>query len=312
MIGNGNIQRPGFSIIIRTKNEEQFIDKTLSAIFQQDIDLHFEVIVIDSGSTDRTLDIVRRHAVRIHEIEAGDFSYGRALNLGASLAEGQYIVNLSAHCIPTDSRWIATLLSNLRTDPGIAATYGRQIPIIGLNPFEERSLIAVFTPNSEGRIYSPFSNANCAIRKTVWKKYPFDEKASFAEDFIWSQVLPREHEIRYVPEAQVYHSHPLRLKYWAKRSYDNGVLAQYLEHVYGFQYKWGGRTSSATPKEPYLIGVFGAAARHVSRCLQTVIFLVKKRYLKFIPIYPIFFVLEQYFYRKGLADGYKLYGQWRG
>lgn len=311
MIASVVDQTPDISIIIRTKNEERLIGRTLAAIYQQDIDIPFEVVVVDSESTDRTLEIVRGHPVRLHEIKGSEFSYGRALNLGARLAKGQYLINLSAHCIPTDKRWIANLLNDLRADPGIAATYGGQVPIKGLNPFEERSLLAVFTPGNDGKIRSPFSNSNCAIRKEVWENFPFDEKASFAEDFIWSQMLPKEHGIRYVPEAAVYHSHPLRLKFWAKRSYDNGVLAQYIQCVYGLQYLWGVRDRDAAPKRPYWMEFFGILGRHTARCLQMLVFLIQNRYLKFIPLFPIFFVLEQYCYRKGVADGLKLYGQSR-
>ena len=110
------------------------------------------MIVIDSGSADRTVDIVRGHAVRLYEIETHQFTYGRALNYGASLAKGQYLINLSAHCIPTDSRWMARLVDSLRSDSKIAATYGGQVPIKGVNPFEERTMMAVFTPDDNGRI----------------------------------------------------------------------------------------------------------------------------------------------------------------
>jgi glycosyltransferase involved in cell wall biosynthesis len=309
MMANVGDQKPDISIIIRTKNEERLIDRTLSAIFQQDIDLPFEVIVVDSGSTDHTLDIVRRHEVRLYEIDGRDFTYGSALNVGAGFAKGRYFINLSAHCIPIDNRWIANLLHDLRTDPGIAATYGRQVPIKGLNPLEERSLMTVFTTDSDGKIRSPFSNSNGAVRKEVWEKFPFDEKASFAEDFIWSQTLPKEYQIKYVPEAAVYHSHPLRLKYWAKRSYDNGLLSQYIQHVYGLQYLWGVRAGSGVSKRASWMEVLGGVGRHAGRCLQMLVFLIRNRYLKFIPVFPIFFVLEQYYYRKGLADGLKDYRQ---
>jgi glycosyltransferase involved in cell wall biosynthesis len=312
MIANVCGQKPDISIIIRTKNEERLIGRTLAAIFEQDIDLLFEVIVVDSGSTDRTLDIVRRHAVRLYEIEARDFSYGRALNYGASLAQGRYLINLSAHCIPTNGRWIANILNDLRVDPQIAAVYGGQLPIKGMNPFEERSLTAVFTPDDNGKIGSPFSNANCAVRKEIWERYPFDEKASFAEDFIWSQMLPKEHKIKYVSDAAVYHSHPLQLRYWAKRSYDNGVLVQYLEHVYGLQYRWGVINNGLAPERAYWKGFFGIVGRHVSRCLKMLAFLRGNRYLRFLPVFPIYMVLEQYHYRRGLADGLKLYGPSKG
>jgi glycosyltransferase involved in cell wall biosynthesis len=297
-------QKPEISIIIRSKNEERFIGQVLAAIFQQNIDLPFEVIVIDSGSTDRTLDIVRSHAVRLYEIEARDFSYGSALNLGARLAEGQYLINLSAHCIPTSDRWIANMLRDLRVKSRIAATYGGQVPIKGLNPFEERSLLVAFKADENGRIGPPFSNANCAIRKETWERYPFDETASFAEDYIWSQLLPKQFEIKYVPEAEVYHTHPARFKYWAKRSYDNGLFVQYLENVYGLQYRWavGENRIANNPRN------FVALLRYAVRSVRVMWFLIANGYLKFLPVFPIYSALEQYYYRKGLADGRKRYG----
>jgi glycosyltransferase involved in cell wall biosynthesis len=188
-------QKPDISIIIRSKNEERFIARTLAEIFQQQIDLPIEVIVIDSGSTDRTLDIVRTHPVRLYQIESSAFTYGSALNLGASVAQGRYLINLSAHCIPTNNRWIASIVSDLRADAEIAATYGEQIPIQGLNPFEERVVAAAFALDKNGAVGPPFSNANCAVRKEIWQRYPFDEKATFAEDFIWSQILPKQYKI---------------------------------------------------------------------------------------------------------------------
>jgi glycosyltransferase involved in cell wall biosynthesis len=299
--------RPDISIIIRSKNEERYIGQTLSAIFHQRIDIPFEVIVIDSGSTDRTLDIVRRHALRLYEIETQQFTYGRALNYGASLARGRYLINLSAHCIPTDSNWMARLVDSLRSDSKIAATYGGQVPIKGVNPFEERTMIAVFTPGNDGKINAPFSNANCSIRKEIWERYPFDEKASFAEDYIWSQTLPKEHEIKYVPDAAVYHTHPLRLKYWAKRSYDSGVLVQYLEHAYGLQYQWATSGSVVVANQLLWVRLVRTLVRPVVRCLKLISFLLTNRYLRFVPVLPIYSVLEQYYYRKGLTDGKKLY-----
>lgn len=280
---------PNISIIIRTKNEERFLAQTLTAIFNQDIELPFEVIIIDSGSTDRTLEIVRQFDVRLYEIEPDKFTFGHALNYGSGLALGEYIVYLSAHCIPLDSKWVANLLEPLQSDPSIAATYGNQVPIKGVNPFEEQSLISGF-----GNGKAHFSNANCAIRKRAWGKYPFDEKVSFSEDFIWSQVLPFKYKIKYVPTAAVYHSHPFTFRYWAKRHYDSGLADQYMMYFYGFEPIWKGRSYKG------------------EKILETgwnyFVFLLKNRYFRYIPILPIYFIVRGYYYHKGLKQGKRLYG----
>lgn len=301
---------PQISVIIRSKNEERFIGQTLGAIFDQDYDLPFEVLIIDSGSTDRTLEIVRQFNIRLYEIEARRFTFGHGLNYGAGLAVGKYLINLSAHCIPTDSKWMSRLLNPLRSNPSIAATYGKQVPIKGLNPFEERLLIAAFTPDDDGRIKPPFSNSNCAIRKTVWETYPFDERASFAEDFIWSQVLAPGYRIEYVPAASVYHTHPLALRYWSKRSYDSGRAVQYLKYVYGLRYPWhDGMYEGERPLWKRTVKIL---RRFAVEGYHTVNFLFSNGYIGHLAVLPLYLLLGRYFFYKGLVEGRRLYGSSAG
>ena len=84
------------SIVILTKNEEKNIGRCLSGVFSQETDKEYEVIVIDSGSTDNTLNIVRNFPVRVVQIKAHEFADGGTRNLGAQLAYGKYIVFLVA------------------------------------------------------------------------------------------------------------------------------------------------------------------------------------------------------------------------
>lgn len=297
---------PQVSIIIRTKNEAHFITETLSALFGQDIDLSFEVIIIDSGSTDRTLDVARQFNVRLYEIEPSQFTYGYALNYGRKLALGRYIVNLSAHCKPVDDKWLARLLAPLISDPSIAATYGKQVPIKGYNPLEERLMIAAFRPDGDGKIKVKFSNSNCAIRKSVWEQYPFDEKAAFAEDFIWSQVLPPQYKIQYVEDAAVYHSHPLKFRFWTRRSYDNGLVGEYLKHVYGFDYPW--RRRSSTDDLVAAKTLLQTANSFMADGYNLLCFVTKHGYFHYVPLFLIYFIFNRYYYRLGTKDGARLYG----
>src|SRR5688572_7185097 len=96
------------SIVIRAKNEAGAIGETLDSVFGQRGAPGFEVIVVDSGSTDATLDIVRRTDARVIEIPPQSFTYGRALNIGISAARGEFVVALSAHSTPINDRWLAS------------------------------------------------------------------------------------------------------------------------------------------------------------------------------------------------------------
>ena len=73
------------SIIIPTKDEEANIGRCLEAVYGQSVDFPFEVLVIDSGSRDRTVEIARKHAVRLLEIAAEDFHHARTRAISRSI-----------------------------------------------------------------------------------------------------------------------------------------------------------------------------------------------------------------------------------
>ncbi len=115
------------SIIIRTRNEERHVGEVLARVRAQRR-VAFEIIVVDSGSTDRTLDLVRKFPdVRLIEIPAATFTYGRALNVGMREARGPILVSLSAHAIPFDKDWLANLLKPF-DDPDVCAVVGKPLP----------------------------------------------------------------------------------------------------------------------------------------------------------------------------------------
>jgi len=123
------------SIIIPTKDGATHLEKVLEMIYAQAHEQPFEVIVIDSGSTDGTLDIVKRYPARLVEIRPEDFGHGKTRNLGAELAEGKYLVFVTQDAIPATNRWLYSLLRNLEL-PEVAGVYGRQVPMEDTNPME--------------------------------------------------------------------------------------------------------------------------------------------------------------------------------
>ena len=203
------------SIVIRTKNEAEFIGDTLEKVMEQELKGAYEVIIVDSGSTDSTLQIVRKHDVKLLKISQEEFTYGRALNMGAMNSEGNYIVNLSAHAFPRDNNWLTNLITGFE-DENVAGVYGRQLSRGHINPFEAlqndlffgEEKIRFSMSNNKGLRRIHFSNSNCAVRKDVWQRFSFNEQVPYAEDTLWqAEVMNAGFSIVYTPDAAVYHTH---------------------------------------------------------------------------------------------------------
>ena len=198
------------SIVIRAKNEAHDIEDTLNRIFTQRDISDFEVIVVDSGSTDGTLDIVRRSNARLIEISPESFTYGRALNVGIKAASGDFVVSLAAHALPAHDHWLANLLAPF-ADSSIAGVYGRELPRENATAFELFGMWLSGGTSTKPRRQERdmmFSNRNGAYRRALVVEHPFDEKIPGAEDLAWADWIQRNGwAIWYEPTAPVYHSH---------------------------------------------------------------------------------------------------------
>ncbi len=200
---------PKVSIIIRAKNEERYIGDTLAAAQRQRF-RDFEVVLVDSGSTDRTVEIAGDLGATIVRIDPSGFTYGRALNLGIRASRGQLVVSLSAHATPESDEWLSSLVSGFRST-AIAGVYGRHIPRENASIFELLGMRLSGVTSREARIQresARFSNTNGALRRELWERAPFDENLPGAEDIEWARRMQRlGYAILYEPKAAVYHSH---------------------------------------------------------------------------------------------------------
>jgi glycosyltransferase involved in cell wall biosynthesis len=287
------------SIVIRSKNEERFIGVVLARVLEQECVDPYEVLVLDSGSQDRTLDIVRSFPVRLATMPPEQFTFGRALNHGASLTSADIVVFLSAHCVPRERTWLRELTAPLTSDVPVAATYGRQEPMPGVNPFEEIELERTFGPTADSAVLAHFSNANSAIRRHLVTQYPFDEVVSGGEDFLWTQSLPSSHTVRYVATASVFHSHPPSLRYWRRRAYIEGLLLPYLAQ-HGIADPWVVPSTTQGPLSRFKWHV-------VKRCMSELRWLFRRRYFAALLYYPLYEANRMYFYIKGKRDGRSRY-----
>lgn len=196
------------SIVIRTFNEEKHIGNLLRAIKKQD-HKDYEVIIVDSGSTDRTLEIVEEFDAEVIKIEPRDFTFGYALNIGCEAASGKYLVFVSAHIIPTDNKWLSNLLIPFQ-DKKVAMVYGRQIGNSESKFSEKMDFERLFgTSTLNYNVVKDYANnANSAIRKDLWKKESFDEYLFGLEDIDWAKnMAKRGYRVHYEPKSVIYHIH---------------------------------------------------------------------------------------------------------
>lgn len=226
------------SILLLTKNEAANIGRCLDAVFSQEQVPEFEVIVVDSGSSDGTLEILRRYPLQLHQISADGFHHARTRNLIAELAQSQYLIYLAADALPTSRNWLHSLLRNF-SDNTVGAVYGRHVPKSGAR-IERRDVLSTMYTDTRlvkgtdnkaefGYRYYHFSTVNCAIRKDIWHKTRFPEHYRVFEDVaIAKLILDGGWKIVYEPEAAVYHSHDFSTLRLFKRYFDVGVVYRRL------------------------------------------------------------------------------------
>jgi rhamnosyltransferase len=217
---------PRVAIILRSFNESKLIGKCLEAVFAQEFS-DYEVLLVDSGSTDGTLDIARRFRVRTVPIARQEFTYGRALNVGVRAAEAgtDVAVFLSAHAIPTNTMWLCHLTEPVLKNDNVAGCYGRQTP---LEQHLSNRIVRHMAKNGYRQCYGDeafvtnsshfFSNANAAVRYRCWEEIPYDEHMPYSEDWKWArETIARGWSLAYAPDACVAHSHPDSIRQFLRR-----------------------------------------------------------------------------------------------
>lgn len=215
------------SVVIRTLNEALYLEDLLIGIKRQVLPrgITAEVVLIDSGSTDETLNIAEKYGCIVSHISREFFSFGRSLNQGCELASGDVLVLVSGHCIPRDEEWLTKLCSPILD--GLAGyVYGGQLGGKA-SRFSEKRIFAKYFPPESKMPQKGFycNNANSAILKSVWELHRFDEDVTGLEDMeLAKRFVNTGGKVAYIAEAAVYHLHD---ESWAqvKRRFEREAIA---------------------------------------------------------------------------------------
>jgi rhamnosyltransferase len=233
---------PLASVVLPTFNGERCLGEVLDSVFKQKTSFQFEVLVIDSGSRDGTLEIVRSYPVNLHQIPNSEFNHGETRNLGARLARGRFVAYLTQDATPADEHWLQYLADAFELSPKVGAVYGLHVPRPNCDPVTRRDMEEFFKmmgpverptvqyikegeegwqeyQENEG-IIGFFSDVNSCLRKSVWKEIPY-RALDYAEDqALGRDILQGGHWKVYEPRAAVIHSHSFPLLGYFRRQFD--------------------------------------------------------------------------------------------
>jgi rhamnosyltransferase len=255
------VNEPLISIIMRSFNEGWALRETLPALEAQEY-RNWELIVIDSGSTDGSVELIRQALPRLFlQIAPSEYNPARVMNRGLQLARSDYGIFLNADATPQGRNWLRPLVETL-FDPQAAAVFGRQVPRPDCQAVFAHDYERCFGPNRESASWEHFfSMASSGIRRDVWAMRGFDERMQYSEDdeyTRWCRAMG--YRVVYVPESVAMHSHNYTAQQAYRRSFGE---ARALAAV------WPGRRTDFSPGRTVLLGWLNDVRRDLIYCVRT-------------------------------------------
>lgn len=219
------------AVIIPTFNAGHKFRDVLLAIARQKTDWPFEVLIVDSGSSDETLSIIgdfNENGFALHEIPNSDFQHGRTRNLAISLTSAEFVAVLTQDAVPADENWLSKMVGGFSLGDQVAGVFGPHYTYPEATPFVRNGQDDHFKRFNElphlahwdvvpqgmelGSIQHQqwlhfYSDNNSMLRRSVWDKIPYPE-VHWSEDQLWAwEVIKQGYQKAYVHDAYVVHSH---------------------------------------------------------------------------------------------------------
>jgi glycosyltransferase involved in cell wall biosynthesis len=235
--------RPGtVTVAIPVRDAGAGLASVLSSVRAQRIACEVELLVVDSGSIDGSMEVARSRGARVVEIAPTDFSHGGTRNLMMKLAEGEHVAFLSQDAAPSHDGWLATLIEGFEMAEDVALVFGPYLPRPDASPMVKRELGEFFASFSEdgrpvlqrleqgagaGPAYrrSPeplsfFSDANGCVARWAWRNVPYRDVPYAEDQLLAAEMLEAGYAKVFHPGAAVVHSHDYPTATYFRRCFD--------------------------------------------------------------------------------------------
>lgn len=221
------------ALVIPTLNAMAQLGALLGATKQQFCQC--DLIVIDSDSTDDTVETVSQYGAKVHLINRCDFDHGATRQLALSLTDADILVYMTQDAILADEHAIENIIKAF-DDPKVGCAYGRQLPHKDANllakhtrlfNYPEQSYVRSYEDRDQYGIKTCFmSNSFAAYRRSALEQVGgFPSSNILGEDmFVAAKMLQAGWKVAYCADAKVYHSHNYSLGEEFKRYFDIGVF----------------------------------------------------------------------------------------
>jgi rhamnosyltransferase len=214
---------------MRSKNDGPLIGAVLRSVYNQDYPGGVELVHIDSGSTDNTLDTIRATKPwKLVEIKASDYVPGVVLNRGMRESHSDWVVFLNSDAEPVNRSWLSELIAAAQAQEKTGTAFSRQVPRPDCQAIYAHDYDRCFGPQRESVNWDHFfSMVSCIVNRRAWEEQPFREDLQYAEDDEWSRRLAAAGwKVVFAEKSMAIHSHNYTLKQAYKRAYgDTFALA---------------------------------------------------------------------------------------
>ena len=222
------MSQPRVSVIMRSKNSDWVIGEALEGLFSQAF-RDFELHVVDSGSTDRTLEIVAQYPGRLARISPREYYPGLVLNEAIGRTSSEIVVFLNSDCVCLTPHALGRLVAAF-DDPAVMAAFARQVPRPEADDWVRRDYAEAFPEEGPAPDWLPLSLPMAAMRRSAWEAQPFYTAAWGSEDTEWgTRARARGWRVAYVAGATVMHSHNYTLRQLYGRRFIEGEADAFIQ-----------------------------------------------------------------------------------